>query len=128
MWHECVIAADDTRFPTRTPLDNVTVPTSIDATSQLRSRFDFGGLTVISVTSRLMAHDNGTVILRKMCYQVYICTILSASFQLKNCVPLSWVSLSCYEARPREAIVAQFLYNTSMRVMTSQLGDLSCGK
>ncbi len=55
---------NDNRFPTRTPLDNVTVPTSIDATSQLRSRFDFGGLTVISVTSRLMAHDIGTVILK----------------------------------------------------------------
>ena len=51
-----------------------------------RSCFDFGGLTVISVTSRLMAHDIGTVILRMMCYHVYICTILSASFQLRNCV------------------------------------------
>ena len=46
----------------------------------------FNSLTVISVITRLMAHDIGTVILRKMCYQVYICTILSASFQLKNCV------------------------------------------
>ena len=55
---------NDNRFPTRTPLDNVTVPTSIDATSQLRSRSDFGGLTVISVTSRLMAHDIGTVTLK----------------------------------------------------------------
>ena len=70
---------NDNRFPTRTPLDSVTVPTTIDATSQLRSRFDHGGLTVISVTSRLMAHDIGTVILRKVCYQVYICTILGAS-------------------------------------------------
>ena len=52
------------RFLTRTPLDSVTVPTSIDATSQLRSRSDFGGLTVISVTSRLMAHDIGTVTLK----------------------------------------------------------------
>ena len=55
---------NDNRFPTRTPLDNVTVPTSIGATSQLRSCSDFGGLTVISVTSRLMAHDIGTVILK----------------------------------------------------------------
>ena len=70
---------NDNKFPTRTPLDSVTVPTSIDATSQLRSCFDFGGLTVISVTSRLMAHDIGTVILKKVCYQVYICTILSTS-------------------------------------------------
>jgi len=128
VWHGCVTAADDTRFPTRTPLDNVTVPTTIGATSQLRSCSDHGGLTVISVTSRLMAHDIGTAILRKMCHQVYICTFISASFQLKIVILLSWVSLSCYEVRPRKAIVAQFLYNTSMRVVTSQLGDLSyCG-
>ena len=106
--HECVTTVNDNRFPTRTPLDSVTVPTTIGATSQLRSCSDHGGLTVISVTSRLMAHDNGTVIMRKVCYQVYICTILGASFQPKNCVLLSWVSLSCYEARRRESHSSPF--------------------
>ena len=107
--HECVTTVNDNRFPTRTPLDSVTVPTSIDATSQLRSRSDFGGLTVISVTSRLMAHDIGTVILKKVCYQVYICTILSASkFSSRIVFLLSWVSLSCYGARRRESHSSPF--------------------
>ena len=43
VWHECVTTVNDNRFPTRTPLDNVTVPTTIDATSQLRSRFAYWG-------------------------------------------------------------------------------------
>ena len=50
----------------------------------------------------------GTVIMRKVCYQVYICTILGASFQPKNCVLLSWVLLSCYEARRRESHSSPF--------------------
>ena len=42
------------RFPTRMALDKVAVLPRIDATSQLRSRFDREGLTVIGATSRLM--------------------------------------------------------------------------
>ena len=100
---------NDNRFPTRTPLDNVTVPTTIGATSQLRSRSDHGGLTVISVTSRLMAHDIGTVILNKFVLSgLYLHNLKYLKIQLKNCVLLSWVSLPCYEARRRESHSSPF--------------------
>ena len=46
--------------------------------------------------------DVGTAILNRSVIRFIPWHILSASFQLKIVFLLSWVSLSCYEARPRE--------------------------
>ena len=87
-----------------------------DATSQLRSRFAYWGFDrdQCYITSDV-APMSGLQYWKRSVIRFIPWHILSASFQLKIVFLLSWVSLSCYEARPREAIVAHFLYNTSMR-------------